>query len=60
MRQIVLANVLIEGWIVHPCVYSFFDGSDEVLILFPHNAEIFNGGAMTCDVVMVIYWGGDL
>ena len=53
----VLAYVLIEGWIVHPYVYCFFDGSDEVLILPPHNAEISNGGTMTCDVVMVIYWG---
>ena len=30
------------------------------LILPPHNTEIFNGGTMTCDVVMVIYWGGGL
>ena len=38
----------------------FLDGSDEALILPPHNAEIFNGGTMTCGVVMVIYWGGGL
>ena len=34
--------------------------SDEVLILPPHNTEIFNAGFMTCDVIMVINWGGGL
>ena len=57
MRQIVLAYVPVEGWIIHPYVYCFLNGSDQVLILPPHNAEIFNGGTMTCGVVMIIYWG---
>ena len=57
MRQMVLAYVCIEGWIVHPDVYCLFDGSNEVLILPPHNAEIVNGNVMTCDVLMVMYWG---
>ena len=56
----VLAYVLIEGWIVHPDVYCLLDGSDEVLVLPPHNTKIFNSGIMTCDVLMVMYWGGGL
>ena len=56
----VFAYISIEGWIVHPDVNSFFYGSDEVLVLSPHNAEVLNGGIMTCDVMMVIYWGGGL
>ena len=55
----VFANVVIEGWTIHPYVYCFFNCSNEVLILPPHNTEIFNGGTMTCGVVMVTYWGGD-
>ena len=49
----VLAYISIEGWIIHPDVNSFFYGSDEVLVLPPYNAEIFNGGIMTCDVLVV-------
>ena len=56
----VLAYVLIEGWIVHPDVYCLFDGSDEVLVIPPHNTKILNGGVMTCDVLIVMYWGGGL
>ena len=56
MRQMVLAY----GWIVHPDVNSLFDGSNEVLILPPHNTEIINGGIITCDGLVVIYWGGGL
>ena len=56
----VLAYISIEGWIIHPDVNCFFYGSDEVLVLSPHNAEIFNGGVMTCDVLVVIYWRGGL
>ena len=51
----VLAYVSVEGWIVHPYVYCLLNGSHEVLIHPPHNAEMFNGGTMTCGVVMVIY-----
>ena len=53
----VLAYVSIEGWIVHPDVNSLFDGSNEVLVLPPYNIEIINSGIMTCDVLVVIYWG---
>ena len=60
MRQMVLTYISIEGWIIHPDVNSFFDGSDEVLVLPPYNAEIVNGGIMTCDVLVVITWGGGL
>ena len=56
----VFAYVPIEGWIIHPYVYCFLDSSDEVLILPPHNTEIINGDTMTCNIVMVIYWGGGL
>ena len=56
----VLAYISIEGWIIHPDVNSFIYGSDEVLVLSPHNAEVLDGGIMTCDVLMVIYWGGGL
>ena len=56
----VLAYVPVEGWIIHPYVYCFLNGSNEVLILPPYNAEISNGGTMMCGVVMVIYWGGGL
>ena len=56
----VLAYISIEGWIVHPDVNSFFYGSDEVLVLSPHNAEVLIGGIMICDVLVVIYWGGGL
>ena len=56
----VFAYVLVEGWIVHPYVYCFFDSSDQVLVLPPHNAEVLNGGIMTSDVKMVIYWEGGL
>ena len=56
----VFAYVPVEGWIIHPYVYCFLDSSDKVLILHPHNAEIFNGDTMACGVVMVIYWGGGL
>ena len=56
----VFAYISIEGWIINPDINSFFYGSDEVLVLSPHNAEIMNGDIMTYDVMMVIYWGGGL
>ena len=49
-----------SGMIVHPYINCFFYSSDEVLILPPHNTEIFNAGFMTCDVIMVINWGGGI
>ena len=60
VRQMVLAYISIEGWIVHPDVNSCLYGSDDVLVLSPHNAAILNGGIMTCNVMVVIYWGGGL
>ena len=56
----VFAYISIEGWLIHPDVNSFFYGSDDVLVLSPHNAEVLDGGIMTGDVLMFIYWGGDL
>ena len=41
-------------------VYSFFYKSHEVLVLPPHNIEIFQCNGMTCGVEMVIYWGRGL
>ena len=32
VRQMVFAYVLVEGWIIHPYVYCFFDSSDQVLV----------------------------
>ena len=46
----VLAYISIEGWIVHPDVNSFFYGSDEVLVLSPHNAELLNSGIMNIHI----------
>ena len=37
-------------------IYSFFDGSNEVLVLSSQYTEIFNGDSMTRDVRVVIYW----
>ena len=31
MRQMVFANILVEGWIIHPYVYSLFDQPHEVV-----------------------------
>ena len=54
MRQMVFANILVEGWIIHPYVYSLFDQPHEVVILSPHHTEVVNCGVMTCDGVMVM------
>ena len=51
------AYISIKGWTVHLDVYSLFNGFNEVWVLSPHNAKIFYGGIMTCDVLVVIYWG---
>ena len=53
----VFAYVHVKGWIVNPYIYSFFDGSYWVLVLPSHNTEVVNGGVVTSDVKMVIYWG---
>ena len=58
MWQMVFANILVEGWIVYPNVYSFFDQPDVVVLLSPHYGEIINGGIMTCDGSVVMYGGG--
>ena len=58
MWQMVFANILVEGWIVYPNVYSFFDQPDIVVLLSPHYGEIINSGIMTCDGSVVMYGGG--
>ena len=58
MWQMVFANVLIEGWIVYPNVYSFFDQPNVVMLLSPHYGEIIKGSIMTCDGIVVMYGGG--
>ena len=60
MRQMVFAYVFVQGWIVDPYVYSFLYQPHEVLILPPHYAKVFKCSAMTCDVTVVIEWGGVL
>ena len=40
MWQMAFANILVEGWIVYPNVYSFFDQPDIVVLLSPHYGEI--------------------
>ena len=54
MWQMVFANVLIEGWIVYPNVYSFFDQPNVVMLLSPHYSEIIKGSIMTCDGIVVM------
>ena len=56
----VLAYVSIKRWIVGPYIQGFFDSCHEVLVLSPHNTEILNSDIVTCDVVMVKYWGRGL
>ena len=56
----VLAHISVKGWTVHPDINGFFYGSDEVVVLSPHNADILDGDIMTCDVMMVMYWGRGL
>ena len=51
MWQMVFANVLIEGWIVYPNVYSFFDQPDVVVLLSPHYGEIIIIYRYKCDRV---------
>ena len=58
MRQMVFANIFVEGWIIHPYVYSLFDQPHEVVILSPHHTEVVNCGVMTCDGAMVKDRGG--
>ena len=58
MWQMVFANVLIEGWIVYPNVYSFFDQPNVIMLLSPHYSEIIKGSIMTCDGIVVMYGGG--
>ena len=60
MRQMVFAYVFVQGWTVDPYVYSFLYQPHEVLILPPHYAKVVKCSAMTCDVTVVIDWGGVL
>ena len=53
----VLANVLVQGWIISSYVNGFFYCSFHVLIFSPHNAEIVNSDSMTRDVLVVIDGG---
>ena len=56
----VFAYVFVQGWTIDPNVYSFLYQPHEVLILPPHYAEIIKCSVMTCDVTVVIDWGGML
>ena len=47
-----LPMFFIEGWIVNPYVYSFFDQPFLVVLLSPHHTEVVNCGVMT---VMVLW-----
>ena len=56
----VFACVFVQGWIVDPYVYNFLYQPHEVLILPPHYTKVVQCSAMTCDVTVVIDWGGHL
>ena len=60
MRQMVFANIFVEGWIIHNYVYSLLDQPHKVIILSPHYTEVINSGIMTCDGIMVKDRGGGL
>ena len=49
-----LAYISIQGWIISSYVNSFFDGSEEVLVLPCQYTEIFNRDSVTWDVNVVI------
>ena len=56
----VFGYVLVQGWIIDPNEYSFFDQPSKILFLSPHYTEVIKCNAMTCDGTVVIYVGGTL
>ena len=54
VRQLVLADVPIEGWIIDSDVHGLLDSSCDVVCLPTHNGEVVNPGMMTCGVGMVM------
>ena len=51
MRQLVLANVPIEGWVINPYEYGLLDGSGDIVCLPIHYGEIVQFIVMTWGVV---------
>ena len=60
MRQMVLAYIPVQGWIIDPYVYSFFNCSNEVLVFPLQYAEVVNSDIVPRDVTVVKYWGRSL
>ena len=56
----VFAYILVQGWIVDPNEYSFFNQPNEIMFLSPHYTEIIQCNAMTRVVAVLIYGGGVL
>ena len=57
MWQMVFAYVSIWGWIIDPNIWSFFDGSHEVLVLSSHYTKIIYADIVT-NAAMVTYRDG--
>ena len=56
----VFAYVSIQGWIIDPNMWSFFDDSHEVLVLCLHYTKIIYADCVTSDVMMATYGGWGL
>ena len=54
----VLANVSIQGLVIDPYEHWFFYQPGEVLLFPVHYAKVFKCGSMTCDVTVIMNWGG--
>ena len=53
VRQMELANVPIEGWIIDPVIHGLLDGLCNVMHLPTHYGKGIHPGMMTCGVGMV-------
>ena len=57
MWQMVFANIFVEGWIIHPNVYSFFDQPDIIVLLSPHYGEVINSGVISRYIIVLsVFW----
>ena len=57
MGQLLLLNVIIEGWIIDHDIHVLSDGPFNVVRLPAHNGEIAHPAVMTCGVGIVINGG---
>ena len=60
MRQMVFAYVLVQGWVIDPYKYCFFNCSYEILVLPSHYGKFFDVTLVTWGVTVVKYWGRGL